>query len=139
VARQFSTGTPVRLWRKIRKRKRKGSKTRPHFYPPLDGLSETSLLAGGKKTERGEKRIYGASQGWSATARDVVTRFFSRKILVAFHSPRKIVCPAESILLVLIIWILLEIVSNFVQQTPQSFLLREKLCGGEQMNYFICK
>ena len=32
--------------------------------------------------------------------------------------PDKLFRPAESFLLVLIIWILLEIVSNFVQQTP---------------------
>ncbi|MGB8816089.1 MAG: hypothetical protein WCC74_02570, partial [Minisyncoccia bacterium] len=35
-------------------------------------------------------------------------------------TPDKLFRPAESILLVLIIWILLEIVSNFVQQTPHQ-------------------
>ena len=35
--------------------------------------------------------------------------------------PDKLFRPAESALVVLIIWILLEIVSNFVQQTPPFF------------------
>ena len=35
-------------------------------------------------------------------------------------TPDKLFRPAESFLVVLIIWILLEIVSNFVQQTPQE-------------------
>jgi len=34
------------------------------------------------------------------------------------ETPDKLFRPAESFLVVLIIWILLEIVSNFVQQTP---------------------
>jgi len=71
--------------------------------------------AGGQKAERGEKRILGASQGRSATARDGVARFFSRKILVTFHSPRKIVCPAES---KLVFRIFVKKCSNFVQKTP---------------------
>ena len=37
------------------------------------------------------------------------------------ETPDKLLRPAEFILLVLIIWILLEIVSNFVQQTSQNF------------------
>jgi len=40
------------------------------------------------------------------------------------ETPDKLFRPAESILLVLIIWILLEIVSNFVQQTPQQIVIQ---------------
>ena len=39
--------------------------------------------------------------------------------------PEKLFRPAESALVFLIIWILLEIVSNFVQQTPPSFTFSE--------------
>src|ERR1035437_862450 len=55
--------------------------------------------------------------------------FLPRPLLRAGNQPRqgesktpdKLFRPAESFLLVLIIWILLEIVSNFVQQTPPKF------------------
>ena len=96
MARQFLTGTKFGS--------EKGKVQNPARIPPQ------TPPAGGKKAERGEKRILGASQGRSATARDGVARFFSRKILVTLLSPRKIVCPAESALVFLIIWILLEIV-----------------------------
>ena len=89
----------------------KGKVQKPARIPPQ------TPPAGGKKAERGEKRILGASQGRSATARDGVARFFSRKILVTFHSPRKIVCPAES---KLVFRILLKKSSNINQKTPQQ-------------------
>jgi len=68
---------------------KKGKVQNPARIPPQ------TPPAGGKKAERGEKRILGASQGRSATARDGVARFFSRKILVTFHSPRQIVSPCR--------------------------------------------
>ena len=93
---------------------KKGKVQNPARIPPQ------TPPAGGKKAERGEKRILGASQGRSATARDGVARFFSRKILVTFLSPRKIVCPAES---KLVFRIFVKKCSNFVQKTP---LLKKK-------------
>ena len=89
----------------------KGKVQKPARIPPQ------TPPAGGKKAERGEKRILGASQGRSATARDGVARFFSRKILVTFHSPRKIVCPAES---KLVFGIFVKKSSNINQKTPQQ-------------------
>ena len=89
----------------------KGKVQNPARIPPQ------TPPAGGKKAERGEKRILGASQGRSATARDGVARFFSRKILVTFHSPRKIVCPAES---KLVFRIFVKKSSNINQKTPQQ-------------------
>ena len=89
----------------------KGKVQKPARIPPQ------TPPAGGKKAERGEKRILGASQGRSATARDGVARFFSRKILVTFHSPRKIVCPAES---KLVFRIFVKKSSNINQKTPQQ-------------------
>ncbi len=50
------------------------------------------------------------------------------------ETPDKLFRPAESILLVLIIWILLEIVSNFVQQTPQNKIPRLYSSGGKILN-----
>ncbi|MBM3271661.1 hypothetical protein FJY94_00010 [Candidatus Kaiserbacteria bacterium] len=94
----------------------KGKVQNPARIPPQ------TPPAGGKKAERGEKRILGASQGRSATARDWVARFFSRKILVTFHSPRKIVCPAES---KLVFRIFVKKCSNFVQKTPPIFTFCE--------------
>ena len=108
MACQFSTGTKFG--------NKKGKVQKPARIPPQ------TPPAGGTEAERGEKRILGASQGRSATARDGVARFFSRKILVTFHSPRKIVCPAES---KLIFRILLKKCSNINQKTPPSFTFCE--------------
>ena len=104
-------------WRILLCKIRNSEAKKERFKNPPAFLPETSLLAGGKKAERGEKRILGASQGRSATARDGVARFFSRKILVTFLSPRKIVCPAES---KLVFRIFVKKCSNFVQKTPQQ-------------------
>ncbi|MBU6426620.1 hypothetical protein KGQ27_00005, partial [Patescibacteria group bacterium] len=50
--------------------------------------------------------------------------------------PDKLFRPAESILLVLIIWILLEIVSNFVQQTPHyEVFLTQSIMPGQSKPY----
>ena len=108
MACQFSTGTKFGS--------EKGKVQKPARIPPQ------TPPTGGKKAERGEKRIHGASQGRSATARDGVARFFSRKILVTFHSPRKIVCPAES---KLVFRIFVKKSSNINQKTPPSFTFCE--------------
>jgi len=110
-------GQHLLWWRILLCKIRNSEAKKERFKNPPAFLPETSLLAGGKKAERGEKRILGASQGRSATARDGVARFFSRKILVTFLSPRKIVCPAES---KLVFRIFVKKCSNFVQKTPQQ-------------------
>jgi len=67
--------------------KKERFKIPPEFLPASGGLPRDLAPAGGKKAERGEKRILGASQGRSATAGRISCRFVQKKFAqnVKYH------------------------------------------------------